>query len=189
MDMANVNKIKYVSGNTIHNGAITNNNVALGVDMAVDYGPTTGVTGTGFYQGVTPNNGGYTIYRLSDSEIPRIVVAEDDNALIFFANSFGDRTDITNVTDAILYFKDNSGYFLTNRKVESITTSGMTLMYDPGSVQSYPKSGTTMSNLGTAGQGNNGPAMYLTSNGESVDFVNEKGGTLRYYNLNDGDGI
>ena len=93
MFMANTNKIKYVSGNTIHNGAITNNNVALGVDMSVDYGPTTGDTGTGFYQGVNPNNGGYTIYRLSDSEIPRIVVAEDDESLIFFANSFGDRSD------------------------------------------------------------------------------------------------
>ena len=188
MFMANTNKIKYTASNDIVNGGITNNNIILGVDMALDYGPTTGDTGTGFYQGVNPNNGGYTIYRLSDSEIPRIVVAENDEALIFFANSFGNRTDITTVTDAILHFKDNLGYFVTNRKVESITTSGMTLMYDPGLVQSYPKSGTTMSNLGTAGQGNNGPAMYLTSNGESVDFVDEKGGTLRYYNLNDGDG-
>jgi hypothetical protein len=188
MVMANVNKIKYVSGNTIHNGAITNNNVALGVDMAVDYGPTTGDTGTGFYQGVTPNNGGYTIYRLSDSDIPRIVVAENDDALIFFANSFGDRSDITTVTDALLYFKDNTGYFVTNRKVESITTSGMTMMYDPGLVQSYVKSGTTMHNLGGGGVGQNGPEMTLTSNGASVDFVDEKGGTLRFYNLNDGDG-
>lgn len=188
MVMANTNKIKYTSGNDIVNGGITNNNVILGVDMALDYGPTTGDTGTGFYQGVTPNNSGYTIYRLSDSEIPRIVVAEDDNALIFFANSFGDRSDITTVRDAILYFKDNLGYFVTNRKVESITTSGMTLMYDPGLVQSYPKSGTTMDNLGAAGMGSNAPTMSLTSDGASVDFVNEKGGTLRFYNLNDGDG-
>jgi hypothetical protein len=188
MNMANINKIKYVSGNTIHNGAITNNNVALGVDMDVDYGPTTGDTATGFYQGVTPNNGGYTIYRLSDNDIPRIVVAQDDEALIFFANSFGDRSDITTVTDAILYFKDNLGYFITNRKFDSITTSGMTLMYDPGLVQSYPKSGTTVSNLGSLGEGNNGPSLTLTSNGADVGFVNEKGGTLRFYNLNDGDG-
>ena len=188
MFMANTNKIKYTASNDIVNGGITNNNVILGVDMALDYGPTTGDTGTGFYQGVNPNNSGYTIYRLSDSDIPRIVVAEDDEALIFFANSFGDRSDITTVTDAILYFKDNLGYFITNRKVESITTSGMTLMYDPGSVQSYPKSGTTMSNLGSFGQGANGPAMYLTSSGASVNFVDEKGGSLRFYNLNDGDG-
>jgi hypothetical protein len=178
MNMANINKIKYVSGNTIHNGAITNNNVALGVDMDVDYGPTTGDTATGFYQGVTPNNGGYTIYRLSDNDIPRIVVAQDDEALIFFANSFGDRSDITTVTDAILYFKDNSGYFITNGKFDSITTSGMTLMYDPGLVQSYPKSGATISNLGSLGQGNNGPTMYLTG----TTYNSDKGGSLLYSN-------
>jgi hypothetical protein len=185
MFMANTNKIKYTSDNSIVNGGITNNNMVLGVDMALDYGPT---DITGFWQGVTPNNGGYTIYKVSAGEQPRIVVAQDDEALIFFANSFGDRSDITTVTDAILYFKDNSGYFITNGKFDSITTSGMTLMYDPGLVQSYPKSGTTVSNLGSLGQGNNGPSLTLTSNGADVDFVNEKGGTLRFHNLNDGDG-
>jgi hypothetical protein len=64
----------------------------------------------------------------------------------------------------------------------------MTLMYDPGLVQSYVKSGTTIHNLGSQGQGTNGPEMTLTSNGASVDFVDEKGGSLRFYNLNDGDG-
>ena len=185
MVMANTNKIKYTSDNSIINGAITNNNAVLGVDMALDYGPT---DITGFWQGVTPNNGGYTIYKVSAGEQPRIVVAQDDEALIFFANSFGDRSDITTVTDAILYFKDNLGYFITNRKFDSITTSGMTLMYDPGLVQSYPKSGTTMDNLGSQGQGNNGPLMYFQTNGADVDFVDEKGGSLRFYNLGDGDG-
>ncbi len=88
MNMANTNKIKYTSGNTISDGAITNNNVSLGVDTAIDYGPT---DITGFWQGVTPNNGGYTIYKLSSEEQPRIVVAQDDEALIFFANSFANR--------------------------------------------------------------------------------------------------
>jgi hypothetical protein len=184
MVMANTNKIKYTSDNSIINGAITNNNAVLGVDMALDYGPT---DITGFWQGVTPNNGGYTIYKVSADEQPRIVVAQDDEALIFFANSFG-ASNVTTVTDAILYFKDNLGYFITNRKFDSITTSGMTLMYDPGLVQSYPKSGTTVSNLGSLGEGNNGPSLTLTSNGADVDFVNEKGGTLRFHNLNDGDG-
>jgi hypothetical protein len=185
MFMANVNKIKYTSGNSIFNGAITNNNVALGVDMDLDYGPT---SDTEYWQGVTPNKSGYTIYYLNGEEQPRIEVAKDDEALIFFANSFGDRSDITNVFDALAWFKDNAGYFITNRKFDSITTSGMTLMYDPGLVQSYPKSGTTIWNLGSQGVGQNGPEMTLTPNGASVDFVDEKGGALRFYNLNDGDG-
>ena len=185
MFMANTNKIKYVGGNDILNGAITNNNVALGVDMDLDYGPT---TDTQYWQGVNPNNGGYTIYYLNGEDQPRIEVAKDDTALIFFANSFGNRSDITTVTDALLYFKDNLGYFITNRRYDSITTSGMTLMYDPGLVQSYPKSGTTMDNLGSQGQGNNGPLMYFNENGANVDFVDEKGGSLMFHNNNDGDG-
>jgi hypothetical protein len=183
MDMANKNKIKYVPGNEIENGAITNNNVALGVDKDIDYGPT---TDTGFWQGVNPNNGGYTIYYLSGEEQPRIEVAKSDEDLIFFANSFGANGAVT-VQDALEFFKyGQNGYFITNRRFDSITTSGMTLMYDPGLVQSYPKGGTTMDNLGSAANGGNGPQMTLVNNGYPVDFVNERGGVLRYYN-NSGD--
>jgi hypothetical protein len=185
MFMANKNKIKYVSGNTINNGAITNNNVALGVDRDIDYGPT---TDTGFWQGVNPNNGGYTIYYLNGEEQPRIEVAKSDADLIFFANSFGAINAVT-VEDALEFFKyGQQGYFITNRRFDSITTSGMTLMYDPGLVQSYPKGGNHIDNLGSLGAGINTPSMTLTSNGASVDFVDEKGGSLRFYNLNDGDG-
>ena len=172
MVMANTNKIKYTSGNTISNGAITNNFTSLGVDTSVDYGPT---SITGFWQGVTPNNSGYTIYHVTETEQPRIVVAQDDNALIFFANSFGG--DVSTVTEALNYFKQTAGYFVTNRKFDSITTSGMTLMYDPGLVQSYPKSGTTMDNLGSLGGGQNTPQMTLNN---GVGYVNEKGGVLSY---------
>lgn len=172
MVMANTNKIKYTSGNTISNGAITNNFASLGVDTSVDYGPT---SITGFWQGVTPNNSGYTIYHVTETEQPRIVVAQDDAALIFFANSFGG--DVATVTEALNYFKQTAGYFVTNRKFDSITTSGMTLMYDPGLVQSYPKSGTTMDNLGSLGGGQNTPQMTLNN---GVGYVNEKGGVLSY---------
>ena len=183
MFMANKNKIKYTGSNEILNGAITNNNVALGVDRDLDYGPT---TDTGFWQGVNPNHGGYTIYFLNGEEQPRIEVAKNDEALIFFANSFGANGAVT-VEDALEFFKyGQSGYFVTNRRFDSITTSGMTLMYDPGLVQSYPKGGTTMDNLGSIANGGNGPQMTLVNNGYPVDFVDERGGALRYYN-NSGD--
>lgn len=184
MFMANVNKIKYVGGNEILNGAITNNQVALGVDMDLDFGPT---TDTQYWQGVTPNNSGYTIYYLNGEDQPRIEVAQNDAALIFFANSFG-ASSVTTVTDALNYFKSTPGYFITNKKVDSITTSGMTLMYDPGLVQSYPKSGTTMDNLGTLAAGANTPQITFQPVGAPVEFVDEKGGSLLFHNYGDGDG-
>jgi hypothetical protein len=64
----------------------------------------------------------------------------------------------------------------------------MTLMYDPGLVQSFPKTGTTMDNLGTLAEGANTPQMTFQPNGAPVEFVDEKGGSLRFYNNNDGDG-
>jgi hypothetical protein len=52
------------------------------------------------------------------------------------------------------------------------------MMYDPGLVQSYPKSGLTISNLGSLGQGSNGPTMYLTG----TTYNSDKGGSLLYSN-------
>ena len=152
--------------------------------MDLDYGPT---SETEYWQGVTPNKSGYTIYYLNGEEQPRIEVAKNDEALIFFANSFG-APNVTTVQDALEFFKyGQNGYFITNRKFDSITTSGMTLMYDPGLVQSYPRGGNTMDNLGSIGEGTNTPQMTLYNNGYDVEFVDEKGGALRYYN-NSGDG-
>jgi hypothetical protein len=76
MFMANTNKIKYTSGNTISNGAITNNFASLGVDMDVDFGPTSGDNGTGFWQGVNPNNSGYTIYHVTETEQPKNIIQQ-----------------------------------------------------------------------------------------------------------------
>jgi len=184
MFMAITNKIKYTGSNEILNGAITNNNVNLGVDIDLDYGET---RNTGYWAGVNPNNSGYTIYYLNGEDQPRIEVAQNDAALIFFANSFG-APGAANVHEALQFFKSTPGYFITNKKVDSITTSGMTLMYDPGLVQSYPKSGTTMDNLGTLAAGANTPQMTFEPVGVPVEFVDEKGGSLRFYNYGDGDG-
>jgi len=183
MFMANVNKIKYVSGNDILNGSITNNNVALGVDMDLEFGPT---INTGYYEGINPTNSGYTIYYLNGEDQPRIWVAHTDQQLIDLSKLSGGPN--TTVINAINWFKDMPGYFVTNKRVDSITTSGMTMLYDPGLVQSYPKGGDVMDNLGSLAAGYEDPQMYLTNNGSPVDYVNEKGGTLRYYNTNDGDG-
>ena len=184
MFMANTNKIKYVGGNEILNGAITNNNVNLGVDMDLDYGET---RNTGYWAGVNPTTSGYTIYYLNGEDQPRIEVAQNDEALIFFANSFG-APGAANVHEALQFFKSTPGYFITNKKVDSITTSGMTLMYDPGLVQSFPKTGTTMDNLGTLAAGANIPQMTFQTNGAFVDFIDEKGGSLMFHNNGDGDG-
>lgn len=58
----------------------------IGVDDADIYGPT---NITGFYKGITPPVGGFTIYMTKDSQGPSIHVAHNDEECIFFLKSFG----------------------------------------------------------------------------------------------------
>lgn len=79
------NKIK-TSGSTSNLVAIRNTNFKIGVDGEDDYGPT---SVSGFYNGITPPVGGYTIYVHKDLQGPSIHVANNDSLCIFFLKSFG----------------------------------------------------------------------------------------------------
>lgn len=79
------NKIK-TSGSTNKQVATRNTNFKIGVDGVDEYGPT---NNTGFYNGINPPTGGYTIYVHRNEGGPSIHVAQDDNQCIFFLKSFG----------------------------------------------------------------------------------------------------
>lgn len=79
------NKIK-TSGSTNKQVATRNSNFKVGVDGVDEYGPT---NLTGFYNGINPPVGGYTIYVHREVGGPSIHVAKDDSECIFFLKSFG----------------------------------------------------------------------------------------------------
>ena len=64
----------------------TRSGFKVGVKGGADYGPT---STNGFYNGITPPVGGYTIYVDKASQGPSIHVANDDTQCIFFLKSFG----------------------------------------------------------------------------------------------------
>lgn len=77
--------------NHIKNGTSTLASVTkgaqnFGITGQGDYGPS---SSTGFYQGITPPVGGYTIYVNRVSVGPSIHVANNDTQCIFFLKSFG----------------------------------------------------------------------------------------------------
>lgn len=74
------------SGSTSLRIATRNTNFKIGVNGSDEYGPS---NVTGFYAGVTPPVGGYTIYVHRVSGGPAIHVANNDNECIFLLNSFG----------------------------------------------------------------------------------------------------
>jgi hypothetical protein len=134
------NKIKYsASGqsNTIKKG-----NMLIGINN-VDYAPT---SSTGFWNGITPNYGGYTIYLNKANKGPSIYVASDDAQLIDLTNKISG-SSYTTVVQCLNYFSSQSDKVVLNFDYENILTSGMVLNLDPGFSPSYPTSGTTIYDL------------------------------------------
>ena len=74
------------TGSTNKKVATRNTNFKIGVRGCDDYGPT---NVSGFYNGITPPVGGYTIYVHKESQGPSVHVAYDDSQCIFFLKSFG----------------------------------------------------------------------------------------------------
>lgn len=107
------NKIKS-SGVTNKQVATRNTNFKIGVNGADEYGPT---NNTGFYNGINPPVGGYTIYVHRNEGGPAIHVAHDDNQCIFFLKSFGSTG--TTVNDVLAW--------VANRTDIWVQTSELTL--------------------------------------------------------------
>lgn len=89
------------SGTTTNISSAIRKSFRVGVNGAADYGPT---NITGFYKGITPPIGGYTIYVGKETQGPSIHVAYDDEQCIFFLKSFGSTgstiSDVLNWADS-----------------------------------------------------------------------------------------
>ena len=69
---------------------------SVGVSGGADYGPS---VDTGFYNGITPPYGGYTIYVSKMSEGPSIHVPRTDEECLFYLNKYG--ANAGNISDAL----------------------------------------------------------------------------------------
>jgi hypothetical protein len=80
------------TGTTTHN-VVIEKSFKVGITGLDDYGAATdsftGNTGNQFWTGITPPNGGYTIYVAKPFQGPSIHIANDNNQCIFFLKSFG----------------------------------------------------------------------------------------------------
>jgi hypothetical protein len=156
------------SATTVSIGTLKKNDFLIGVSTSVDYGPT--IT-TGFWNGIIPPTNGYTVYAQKSSEGPSIRLASNDSELITIATQYGG-TGMNTIYDALNYFNGNPTYMVTNINYPNIVTSGLTAMWDGGFVPSYPRTGTTWSDL----SGNAydlalvGPPVFSGTNGGGLYF-------------------
>lgn len=133
---------------------------------------------TGFYNGITPPSGGYTIYLNKASQGPSIYQAANDADLITFTNQIGG-TNFTAATQCLNWYNTQSDKFVQNIDYPSVITNGLILNVDGGFTPSYSRSGTTWYDLSTNAKNGtltNGPTFNSNNNGYIVldgvdDFV------------------
>ena len=109
-------------------------------------GPT---STTGYYNGITPPAGGYTIYLNKASGGPSIYVASNDSDLITLTNKIAD-SNYSTVAECLSYFAGQSDRFVLNFDYESMVTDSLVLNLDGGVVSSYPKGGNTIYDLSSS---------------------------------------
>jgi hypothetical protein len=134
------NPIKYSTGT--ESLALKKGNYYIGTGD-VGKGPT---SSTGYYNGISPPSGGYTIYLNKETGGPSIYIASNDTQLISLTNSIVG-TSYTTVNQCLVYFAGQTDKMVLNRNYDPIVTDGLIANFDDGFTPSYPKSGITWYNI------------------------------------------
>ena len=138
------NKIKYNTSLEVPNGAIKINNFNLGTntDGPYLYSPT---SATGFWNGISPPLGGYTIYLNKATQGPSIYVANDQIEAQIIANMFGANTEFK------LWFFQQSDKVCVDMTYPDIITANLIILYDSSFLPSYPTVGNSIKDLSFRG--------------------------------------
>jgi hypothetical protein len=180
------NPIKYTAGTETL--ALKKGNFYIGTGD-VGKGPS---DSTGYYQGPSPESGGYVIY-LNKSGVPGNLSyhsATNDNQLISFTNNLSG-TSFTSATQCLNYYATQTDKVCFNRDYEPIVTDGLIFNLDAGFTPSYSRSGTTWGDISVSNTNatlTNGPTFNSGDGGNIVfdgsdDLVN-CGNILNYTSQN-----
>ena len=144
-----------------------NNYGLIGVNQG-GYGST---ASTGFWNGKTPNVGGYIVYVGNGTSSPTMYVLSNSVQLIPLANNLG-AGGVGSVVASLYYFIVATNILCINFDVPNIVTNGLIVCYDAGFTPSYPGAYTTWYDL--SGNGNNGFLIngptYSSDGGGSLIF-------------------
>jgi len=134
------NAIKYnVSAETL---ALKKGNFWIGTGD-VGKGPT---SSTGFYNGITPPSGGYTIYLNKASGGPSIYTATNDAQLITLTNQIAGAS-YTTANQCLNYFATQTDKMVLNNNLPTVVTDNLSMYLDANNVSSYPQTGTVWYDL------------------------------------------
>jgi hypothetical protein len=166
------NPIKYTTGTETL--ALKKGNFYIGTGD-VGKGPS---DTTGYYQGPNVPSGGYVIYLNKEGAPGGLSYhsAANDAQLISFTNNLAGQS-YTTVNECLVYFASQTDKVVLNRDYEGIVTDGLILNVDAGFTPSYPRSGTTWTDLSLSG--NNGTLI------NSPTFSTDGGGCIVFDGIDD----
>jgi hypothetical protein len=171
------NAIKYnVSAETL---ALKKGNFWIGTGD-VGKGPT---SSTGFYNGITPPSGGYTIYLNKETGGPSIYTVTTEAQMVSLTNTIGAQS-FTTSGQCLNWFATQTDKMIFNIDYPAIVTNGLVLNLDAGFTPSYPTTATTWydsSSNGNNGALTNGPT-YSSVNGGGIVFDGVDDRILLSYN-------
>ena len=124
----------------------------------VGKGPT---SNTGFYNGITPPVGGYTIYINKANGGPSIRVAANTNELIRITNQISGQS-YTSREECLAYFASQTDKIVLSGDIPIINTNGISMYLDPSNAISNPR-GTTWYDLVNGLQFNSQGSLLSTS--------------------------
>jgi hypothetical protein len=159
------NPIKYnVSAETL---ALKKGNFWIGTGD-VGKGPT---SSTGYYNGITPPSGGYTIYLNKESNGPSIYTVNTESQLTGLTSSIAGQT-LTTSGACLNWFATQTDKMILNKDYPPIITNGLVMNLDAAFTPSYPTTETTWYDVSSGGNNGtlvNGPT-YNPDYGGSIVF-------------------
>ena len=162
------NTIKYNTSS--ESNALSIGNMHIGVGD-VEKGPT---ESTGYWNGMNPPNGGYTIYQHKASGGPSILRPTSDAELIVMTNQIAG-TSYTTINECFNYFAGQDGKMVMHNPINYLVTDELVLDLNANIIPSYPRSGTSWKDL--SGIGNNGTLVNTPDFNSNGTFTLNSGGT------------
>jgi len=152
------NAIKYnTSAETL---ALKKGNFWIGTGD-VGKGPT---SSTGYYNGITPPSGGYTIYLNKETGGPSIYTVTTEAQMVSLTNSIGSQ-NFTTSGQCLNWFATQTDKMIFNRDYEGIVTDGLAMNIDASFTPSYPTINTVLYDVSSRGNNGvliNGPTFGTT---------------------------
>ena len=133
---------------------------------------------TGYWNGIDPPSGGYTVYVNKASQGPSIQVASNDSELISITNTIAG-TSYTTVNECLNYYNGQSDKTVISSEINAFITDGLIVCFDATIPASYPRNGSSWNEL----INKSGNAILI--NGPTFDSDNKFPGYLNFDGTND----